>query len=162
MLGFRAPLLFWRLARALTKNVIFLISKSNIFVFSYYSKYFQSTITFDYRWPMRSNFQKWQGLDVLFKFTRQHFVLKYDLNFARIWFWFWHKHKAHAVCSYFLFWKKKSRSKFQSRRIVLSCSSAKNQAWFPRATLICTMKSTNYYPKVGTQITDLAWIEFTL
>ena len=44
----------------------------------------------------------------------------------------------------------------------MSYNSAQNQAWFARATLICTMKSTNYYPKVGTQITDLAWIESTL
>ena len=44
----------------------------------------------------------------------------------------------------------------------MSYNSAQNQAWFPRATLICTMKSTNYYPKVGTQITDLVWIESSL
>ena len=47
-------------------------------------------------------------------------------------------------------------------RFDLSISSAKNQAWFPRATLICTMKSTNYYPKVDTQTTGLAWIESSL
>ena len=47
-------------------------------------------------------------------------------------------------------------------RVVLSYNSDQNQAWFPRATLICTMKSTNYDPKVGTQITYLVWIESSL
>ena len=47
-------------------------------------------------------------------------------------------------------------------RIVSSYNSAQNQAWFPRAALICTMKSMNYYPKVDTQTTDLVWIESSL
>ena len=47
-------------------------------------------------------------------------------------------------------------------RNVLSYNSAQNQAWFARGTLICTMKATNYYPKVGNQITDLVWIESSL
>ena len=47
-------------------------------------------------------------------------------------------------------------------RIVSSYNWAQNQAWFESATLICIMKSTNYYPKVDTQTTGLAWIEYTL
>jgi hypothetical protein len=43
-------------------------------------------IALGHRWPIRSCSMKWNGLDVLFKSSRQKIVWKFDLNFPNICF----------------------------------------------------------------------------
>jgi hypothetical protein len=63
MLDLRARLLFGRLARALTKDLFFRISKSSIIVLLYCGLKFQIAMALGHRWRMKSNSQKPTGLE---------------------------------------------------------------------------------------------------
>jgi hypothetical protein len=72
MLGFASRCLFGQLARALTKNVLYILGKSNMNIRISLRLKFLNSHNFGPSMTHGAFWQQWNGLDTLFKSKRQH------------------------------------------------------------------------------------------